>query len=72
MSLLVDQPTHEIKKNIGVCMSMLSFCGIYICHVMGNKIRVDVTPRLGVLDRGDLLFLKHVGKYFSKPIVMQV
>ena len=22
-------------------MLMLSFCGIYICHIMGNKIRVD-------------------------------
>ena len=27
-------------------MLMLSFCGIYICHVMGNKIRVDATLRM--------------------------
>ena len=28
-------------------MLMLSFCGIFICHIMGDKIRVDATLRLG-------------------------
>ena len=28
-------------------MFMLSFCGIFICHIIGNKIRVDATLRLG-------------------------
>ena len=28
-------------------MLMLSFCGISICHIMGNMIRVDATLRLG-------------------------
>ena len=28
-------------------MLMLSFCEIYICHIMGDKIRVDATLRLG-------------------------
>ena len=28
-------------------MLMLSFCGIFICHVMGNKITADATLRLG-------------------------
>ena len=27
-------------------MLMLSFCGICICHMMGNKFRVDATLRL--------------------------
>ena len=26
-------------------MLMLSFCGIFICHIMGDKIRVDATLR---------------------------
>ena len=28
-------------------MLMLSFCGISICHITGDKIRVDATLRLG-------------------------
>ena len=28
-------------------MLMLSFCGIIISHIIGNKIRVDATLRLG-------------------------
>ena len=25
-------------------MLKLSFCGIFICHIMGDMIRVDATP----------------------------
>ena len=28
-------------------MLMLNFRGIFICHIMGDKIRVDATLRLG-------------------------
>ena len=42
-------------------MLMLSFCGIIICHIMGDKISVDVTLRLGhkvILEghQGQLIF----------------
>ena len=37
-----------MKKNIyRHFMLMLRFCGISICHIMGDKIRVDATLKLG-------------------------
>ena len=46
-------------------MLMLSFCGIFICHKMGNKIRVDATLRLGhwvILEghQGQMIFFINV------------
>ena len=52
-------------------MLMLSFCGIFICHIMGDKIRVDATLRLGhyvILEghQGQMIF-SSMFMFDSKP-----
>ena len=36
LSIIVDQVTPEIKHRIviGICVLMLSFCRMFVCHIM--------------------------------------
>ena len=47
-------------------MLILSCCGIIISHIIGNKIRVDATLRLG----HEALLVGHQGQMICSPMLM--
>ena len=51
---------------IGISLLMLSFCGITIGHIIGNKIRVDAPLRLGY----EALLEGHQGQMIFSSLFM--